>query len=298
MRNAHPKQNCLLALLSSVEYDRLLPQLELLAMAQGDVLYQNGGNLMFVYFPTTAVISIQYELENGSASEIASVGNEGLLGVSLFMGGASNPNRAIVHSAGCCYRLPASVFLKEFHRKGALFDLLLRYTQVLMTQMSQTAVCNSHHSTAQRLCRWLLQALDHSSSSELVVTQEALASILGVRREGITEAVGRLQALGLISCRRGHIRVLTRAGLEQRVCECYGVMRREAARLLAPYQSANAPHPIWQARSGQRDRRVGGDERRQRRDLDAATRADDSAAAARPPGAATFATAIKQKVRP
>jgi CRP-like cAMP-binding protein len=160
MRNAYPKQNSLLALLSAAEFDRLAPQLELVAMAQGDVLYQSGSQLTYVYFPTTAVISIQYELEDGGASEIASVGNEGLLGVTLFMGGAAAPNRAIVHSAGHAYRLRASVLLTEFHRKGPLFDLLLRYTQVLMAQLAQSAVCNGHHSTVQRLCRWLLQALD------------------------------------------------------------------------------------------------------------------------------------------
>lgn len=262
MRNAYPKQNSLLALLSAAEFDRLAPRLEVVAMAQGDVLYQSGSQLTYVYFPTTAVISIQYELEDGGASEIASVGNEGLLGVTLFMGGAAAPNRAIVHSAGCAYRLRASVLLTEFHRKGPLFDLLLRYTQVLMAQLAQSAVCNGHHSTVQRLCRWLLQALDHSSSSELAVTQEALASILGVRREGITDAAGRLQTLGLISCRRGRIRVLTREGLGEHVCECYGVMRAETARLLAPSQPSAAAHEHRPARSGQQNRRTGRAERR------------------------------------
>ena len=257
---ADPKQNGLLALLSPAEFARLAPQLELVAMAQADVLYQSGSQLTYVYFPSTAVTSIQYELEDGGASEIASVGNEGLLGVTLFMGGATAPNRAIVHSAGHAYRLRASVLLAEFHRKGPLFDLLLRYTQVLMAQLAQTAVCNGHHSTVQRLCRWLLQALDHSSSSELVVTQEALASILGVRREGITDAAGRLQTLGLVSCRRGHIRVLTREGLGGHVCECYAVMRAETARL-APQPSA-AAHEQRPARSGQPNRRTGRAERR------------------------------------
>jgi CRP-like cAMP-binding protein len=268
MLNPHPKQNGLLAALSAAEYRRLAPQCELVAMAQGDVLYHSGGNLKYVYFPTTAVISIQYELEGGGASEIASVGNEGILGVSLFMGGASMPNRVIVHSAGDGYRLRAGMLLTEFHRKGPLFDLLLRYTQALMTQMSQSAVCNGHHSTVQRLCRWLLQALDHSPTSELTVTQEALASILGVRREGITEAAGRLQTLELISCRRGHIRVLTRVGLEQHVCECYGVIRRETARLLALPNQATTQQAHWQQRIGTPNRRIGRVERRSRTERD------------------------------
>jgi CRP-like cAMP-binding protein len=257
-----PQQNRLLAMLSTAEFGRLGPRLELVAMAQGEVLYQTAGKLKYVYFPTTAVISIQYELENGGATEIASVGKEGILGVSLFMGGATTSNRAIVHSAGFGYRLKAGFLLEEFHRKGPLFDLLLRYTQALMTQMSQTAVCNSHHSTVQRLSRWLLQTLDHSQTSELAVTQEALGGILGVRREGITEAAGRLQALGLISCRRGHIRVLTRTGLEQLVCECYGVMRRETARLLAPPNQPSAKHGTWHKRSEASNRRIGSERRK------------------------------------
>ena len=260
--NAAPHQNRLLALLSTMELGRLTPQLESVALKSGDVLYQTGGKLEYLYFPTTAVISIQYELENGGSTEIASVGNEGILGVSLFMGGATTPNRAIVHSGGHGYRLRARTLLEEFHRKGPLFDLLLRYTQALMTQMSQTAVCNSHHTTVQRLCRWLLQALDHSHTSELAVTQEALGSILGVRREGITDAAGRLQTLGLISCRRGHIRVLTKAGLEQQACECYGVMLRETARLLAPPNPAQSRQPQWYQRSDARNRRSGRVERR------------------------------------
>jgi CRP-like cAMP-binding protein len=268
MLTSHPRQNGILAALSAAEYRRLAPQCELVAMAQGDVLYHSGGNLKYVYFPTTAVISIQYELEGGGASEIASVGNEGILGVSLFMGGASMPNRAIVHSAGDGYRLRAGLLLAEFHRKGPLFDLLLRYTQALMTQMSQSAVCNGHHSTVQRLCRWLLQALDHSPTSELAVTQEALASILGVRREGITDAAGRLQTLGLISCRRGHIRVLTRVGLDQHVYECYGVIRRETARLLALPNQATMKQAHWQQRIGTQNRRIGHVERRSRTELD------------------------------
>lgn len=262
MNTAAFSQNQLLATLSEAEFERLSPHLELVCLAQGDVLYQSGGQLMYVYFPTTSIVSIQYELEDGGASEMASVGNEGLLGVSLFMGGATTPNRAVVHSAGYGYRLWANQLLEEFHRKGQLFDRLLRYTQGLMTQMSQTAVCNSHHSTTQRLCRWLLQTLDHSNTSELVVTQETLGMILGVRREGITEAARRLQAQGLISCRRGRIRVLTRIGLEQHVCECYEVMRTEFARLMAPHSTAEvAPHE-WRLRGDAR--RTGPGERRNR----------------------------------
>lgn len=252
----------MLALLSPAEFGRLAPQLELVDMAQGDVLYQSGGQLTFIYFPVTAVISVQYELEDGGASEIASVGHEGLLGVTLFMGGAAAPNRAVVQSAGHGYRLRAGVLLAEFHRKGPLFDLLMRYTRVLMVQLAQSAVCNGHHSTVQRLCRWLLQALDHSPSSELAVTQEALAGILGVRREGITEAAGRLQTLGLISCRRGHIRVLTRAGLDRHVYECYGVMRQETTRLLATSQPSGPAPEHRAARGGQPNRRTGRADRR------------------------------------
>lgn len=255
-------QNHLLAALPDVELDRLGTHLEMVCLAQGDVLYQSGGQLMYIYFPTTAIVSIQHELADGGALEIASVGNEGLLGVSLFMGGTTTPSRAVVHSGGHGYRLRAGLLLEEFHRKGALFDLLLRYTQALMTQMSQTAVCNSHHSTTQRLSRWLLQTLDHSHSSELVVTQEALGTILGVRREGVTEAARRLQAQGLISCRRGHIRVLTRIGLEQETCECYEVIRKESARLMASPNSPAASSPQWQQRSDAPGRRTGPRERR------------------------------------
>jgi CRP-like cAMP-binding protein len=262
MYAAYPLQNRLLAMLTAAEFGRLAPRLELVGLTSGDVLYQTAGTLNYVYFPTSMVISIQYELEDGGATEIASVGNEGILGVSLFMGGATMPNRAIVHSAGFGYRLGASMLLEEFHRKGPLFDLLLRYTQALMTQMSQTAVCNSHHSTVQRLCRWLLQTLDHSHTSELVVTQEALGSILGVRREGITEAAGRLQALGLIGCRRGHIRVLTRTGLEEHACECYDVMRRETARLLTPSNQVHAKPAHWHTRSDASNRRTGTERRK------------------------------------
>lgn len=269
-----PQQNRLLARLAAGEAMRLGAALELVTLGQGDVLYQSGGRLVHMYFPITAVISIQYELCDGGASEIASVGNEGVLGVSLFMGGATTPNRAVVHSAGHAYRLRAGLLLEEFHRKGPLFDLLLRYAQSLMTQMAQNAVCNNHHSTVQRLSRWLLQTLDHSPSSELVVTQEALGGILGVRREGITDAAGRLQMLGHIRGRRGHIRVLSRAGLEQQVCECYGVMQRESARLMAPAAPAQPP---WLQRSGLPNRRAGRAERRSHIARDEDSEAPDQA---------------------
>ncbi|GJJ01917.1 Crp/Fnr family transcriptional regulator [Duganella rhizosphaerae] len=266
-------------MLSEAEFARLSPHLELACHAQGDVLYQCGGQLTHIYFPTTSIVSIQYELEDGGASEIASVGNEGLLGVSLFMGGATMPNRAVVHSAGHGYRLRADRLLDEFHHKGPLFDRLLRYTQALMTQMSQTAVCNSHHSTTQRLCRWLLQTLDHSNTSELVVTQEALGAILGVRREGITEAARRLQEQGLISCRRGRIRVLTRTGLEGQVCECYEVIRKETARLMASPSQQVLPPREWRQRTDAANRRTGPGERRNRTapDQDGTTMGDAQA---------------------
>lgn len=256
-------RNQLLAALHAAESDRLSPHLELLTMGQGDVLYESGGKLRYLFFPTTAIFSIQHELKDGGVSEIASVGNEGVLGLSLFMGGHTTQNRAIVHSAGYAYRLRASLLLEEFHRKGPLFDLLLRYTESLMIQMSQTAVCNSHHSTVQRLCRWLLQTLDRSHTSELIVTQEALGSILGVRREGITEAAGRLQTSGLISCRRGHIRVLDRIGLEKQVCECYEVVKRETTRLMAKNTIFDdAFDPMWPKRNGKQSRRMGSADRR------------------------------------
>ena len=257
--------NYLLASLHPAEYDRLSPHLELTSMGHGDVLYESGGRLTNLFFPTTSILSIQHELENGCVSEIASVGNEGMLGVSLFMGGHTTPSRAIVHSSGYAYRLHAKLLLDEFHRKGHFFDLLLRYTQSLMTQMAQTSVCNSHHSTMQRLSRWLLQTLDRSATSELVVTQEVLGSLLGVRREGVTEAAGRLQSLGLISCRRGHIRVLTRIGLEQQVCECYAVVKRETARLMINHVESDYAIRVQRPeRDAMHTRRTGNADRRGR----------------------------------
>ena len=228
----NPNQNHLLAALPTAEFEHLAPHLELVAMPLGDVLYESGGQLQHVYFPTTAIVSMHYVMENGASSEIAGVGNEGVLGISLFMGGNTTPSRAIVQTAGHGYRLQARLLMEEFNRGGVLQHLLLRYTQALMTQVSQTAVCNRHHAVEQQLCRWLLLTLDRLPSNELTITQEQIASMLGVRREGITEAAGRLQQAGCIRYRRGHITVLDRSGLESRVCECYAVVKNEHDRLL------------------------------------------------------------------
>ena len=228
-----PNQNHLMAALLDAEYDRLSPHLDLIPMKLGDVLYESGDKMQYVYFPTTAIISLHYLLENGGSSEIAGVGNEGVLGISTFMGGDSTPSRAVVQTGGFGYRLPAPLLMEEFNRAGPVMRLLLRYTQALLTQMSQTAVCNRHHTVEQQLCRWLLLTLDRLSSNELTMTQELIANMLGVRREGVTEAAGRLQGYGYISYRRGHITVLDRKGLEQDVCECYGVVKKEFARLLS-----------------------------------------------------------------
>jgi CRP-like cAMP-binding protein len=228
-----PRQNHLLAALPAAEYERLLPHLELVPMPLGEVLYESGGLLQHVYFPTTAIISLHYVMEDGSSVEIAGVGNEGILGISLFMGGNTTPSRAIIHTAGHGYRLKARFMMEEFDRAGVMLRLMLRYTQALITQISQTAVCNRHHSLEQQLCRWLLLTLDRMPSNELVMTQELVASMLGVRREGVTEAAGKLQHAGIISYRRGHITVLDRAGLEAHVCECYKVVKKEVDRLLS-----------------------------------------------------------------
>jgi len=206
-------------------------------MPLGDVIYESNSQLHHVYFPTTAIMSLHYVMENGSTAEVAGVGNEGMLGISLFMGGITTPSRATVQTAGFGYRLKAQLLMEEFNRtggrrKGVLHNLLLRYTQALITQMSQTAVCNRHHSVEQQLCRWLLSTLDRLPSSELTITQELIASMLGVRREGITETAGNLQRAGLISYRRGHITVLDRTGLESLTCECYNVVKKEFHRLL------------------------------------------------------------------
>jgi CRP-like cAMP-binding protein len=228
-----PNHNHILAALLDAEFDRLSPHLELVPMLLGDVLYESGGKLQYVYFPTTAIVSLQYVLENGGSSEMAGVGNEGVVGISLFMGGESTPSAAVVQTGGHGYRLKASILMEEFDRAGPVMRLLLRYTQALITQMSQTAVCNRHHSVEQQLCRWLLLTLDRLYSSEFTITQELIANMLGVRREGVTEAAGRLQGYGYISYRRGHIKVLDRVGLEQDVCECYAVVKKEFARLLS-----------------------------------------------------------------
>ena len=227
-----PQQNHLLDALPALEFERLLPQMERVPMPLGNVLYESGGKLDYVYFPTTCIISLLYVMENGASAEIAVVGNEGIVGVALFMGGQTMPNRAIVQSAGFAYRLRGPLMQQEFDRYGALMRLLLRYTQALITQMAQTAVCNRHHSVDQQLCRWLLLSLDRLASDDLVMTQELIANMLGVRREGVTEAAGKLQLAGLIEYRRGHITVLNRPGLEARVCECYHVVKTEFDRLL------------------------------------------------------------------
>jgi len=226
-------QNYLLAALPAEIFERIVPSLELIPMPLGKVLYESGCQLQYVYFPTTAIVSLQYVLENGASGEIAGVGNEGVLGFSLFLGGNTTPSRAAVMTAGYCYRLKARLMLEELNRAGPMLRLMLRYTQALITQISQTAACNRHHSVEQQLCRWLLLALDRLPSSELTMTQEMIAGILGVRREGITEAAGNLQRAGLISYRRGHIRVIDRPGLDARACECYKVVKKEFHRLLS-----------------------------------------------------------------
>ncbi len=229
----YPGQNHLLAALPATELELLLPHLEPVPMRLGDMLYEPGGQLQHAYFPTTCIVSLHYVMESGSSAEAAGVGNEGMLGVSLFMGGNTTTSSAVVQTAGHAYRLKRQVLKQEFDRAGLFQRLLLRYTQALMTQMSQTAVCNRHHSIEQQLCRWLLLTLDRSSGNELIMTQELVASILGVRREGITEAAGKLQHAGFISYRRGHISVLDRTGLERSTCECYAVVKHEFARLLS-----------------------------------------------------------------
>jgi CRP-like cAMP-binding protein len=229
-----PRQNRLLAALAEAELARWLPHLEVVDMPLGKVLYESGSRLSHVYFPTTSIISLLYVMEDGASAEIAVVGNEGIVGISLFMGGESTPSRALVQSAGQGYRLKADLMLQEFNRAGAVMHLLLRYTQALITQMAQTAVCNRHHSLDQQLCRWLLLSLDRLHSTELVMTQELIANMLGVRREGVTEAARNLQQAGLIRYQRGHITVLDRERLERRTCECYAVVKREYDRLLPP----------------------------------------------------------------
>jgi CRP-like cAMP-binding protein len=231
-RSREIKLNQLLAALPDDELNRWLPQLELVDLPLGQVVYESGGIEKSVYFPTSAIISLLYVMENGDAAEIAVVGNEGIVGISLFMGGNSTPSRAVVQSAGRGFRLNARIMKDEFERGGPVTRLLLRYTQALITQMSQTAVCNRHHTLDQQLCRWLLISLDRLPGNELVMTQELIANMLGVRREGVTEGATKLQKAGLITYVRGRITVLDRKGLEKRVCECYAVVKKEYDRLL------------------------------------------------------------------
>lgn len=230
--NPDPRKNHLLAVLPDGEWQRIRPLLEYVEMPLGQVVYESGGTLKHVYFPLTSIVSLLYVMENGASAEIAVVGNEGLVGISLFMGGDSTPSRGVVQSAGHGYRLGAQALEHEFNLGGPVMHVFLRYTQALITQMAQTAVCNRHHSLEKQLCRWLLLSLDRLNSNELVMTQELIANMLGVRREGVTEAALKLQRLGLISYARGRIQVLDRAGLEERTCECYSVVKKEYDRLL------------------------------------------------------------------
>src|SRR5271163_1447636 len=233
----NPHQNHLLDALPAGDFERLQSHLEVIRMELGEVLYEPGARLRHVYFPTTSIVSLLYVMQDGASAEIAVVGNEGIVGISLFMGGGSTPSRAVVQSAGTGLRLNAQMLKDEFNQNGPVLHLLLRYTQALITQMAQTAVCNRHHSLDQQLCRWLLLSLDRLQDNELVMTQELIANMLGVRREGVTEAAVKLQQAGLIRYSRGRISVLDRAGLERRTCECYGVVRKEYDRLL-PRESA------------------------------------------------------------
>ena len=230
--SSDPRQNHLIAALPTEEWKRLSVHMELVYMPLGDVLYESGTQLRHVYFPTTSIVSLLYVMADGRSAEIAVVGNEGIIGVALFMGGETMPNRAVVQSAGYAYRLQGQVLKQEFNRAVELQHLLLRYTQALLTQMAQTAVCNRHHSVDQQLCRWLLLSLDRLTSNEMIVTHELIASMLGVRRETISEAAGKLRKAGLIQYSRGHITVLNRQGLEAYACECYQSVKKETNRIL------------------------------------------------------------------
>ena len=227
-----PSENRLLAALPRPEYERLLPQLQPVSFSLGEVVYEFGGQLDYVYFPTTSIVSLLYTMENGSSAEMGLTGNDGVVGIALFMGGGTMPNRAVVQSAGGAIRMKAKMLQDEFARGGKFQQLLLRYTQALITQISQTAVCNRLHSVEQQLCRWLLLSHDRIKSDELIMTQELIADMLGVRREGVTVAAGRLQDAGAISYVRGHIKILDRQKLEDTVCECYLVVKDEFDRLL------------------------------------------------------------------
>jgi len=228
----NPHQNHLLDALLKVDYDRLFQNLELIEMPLGQVLHESGGPLKYAYFPSTAIVSLLYVMEDGASAEIAVVGNDGILGISIFMGGDTTPSRAVVISAGHGYRMKSQLLKNEFNHAGPVPQLLLRYTQALITQMAQTAVCNRHHSVEQQLCRWLLLSIDRLSGNELHMTQELIANMLGVRREGVTEAAGKLQRAGLIDYTRGRILLLDRPRLEKRACECYQVVKTESDRLL------------------------------------------------------------------
>lgn len=246
MSDSHdPLQNRLLAALPADDYEHLAPHLQQVVMQRGEILYESNRPLQHVYFPTTAIVSLLYVMEDGASAEIAGIGNEGMLGVALIMGGNTMPNRAMVLCTGSAYRLNSQLLMNEFNRAGgrrtgALQHTLLNYTQALITQMSQTAACNRHHSMEKQLCRWLLSCLDRSTTNELVLTHELIASVLGVRREGITEAAGKLQHAGLIQYRRGHITVLDRAGLEEQACECYQTVKTEFDRLLPDVTAKDA----------------------------------------------------------
>ena len=237
---SHPRDNRLLASLPDADYEALMPHLERAPMPLGMAVYESGSAQGFVYFPVDSIVSLLYVLESGASTEIAVTGNEGLVGISLFMGGETTPSRAVVQSAGHGYRVRGSVLRNLFERSAEVQHLLLRYTQALITQMTQTAVCNRHHAVDQQLCRWLLLMLDRLASDEVRMTQELIANMLGVRREGVTEAAGKLQADGLIEYSRGRIRVVDRPRLETRVCECYAVVKREYARLLPPAKAVPA----------------------------------------------------------
>ena len=232
MADPDPRENHVLDALPAEEAARLFPQLKLVEMPLGMSVYESGDVQRFIYFPTDSIISLLYVLKDGASAEIAVVGNEGIIGLALFMGGESTPSRAIVQSGGYAYRLKAKLLKDEFNRAGPMMHLLLRYTQALITQMAQTAVCNRHHTVDQQLCRWLLLSLDRLNSNKLTMTQELIANMLGVRREGVTEAAGKLHAAGLIDYSRGHITVVDRPGLEKDACECYAVVKREFDRLL------------------------------------------------------------------
>ena len=238
-----PRHNHVLDALPALERERLFPHLKLVPLPLGMVVYESGAELRHIYFPTNSIVSLLYVMQDGASAEIAVVGNEGVIGVSLFMGGETTPSRAIVQSAGYAYRLTGARLKQEFNRHGDLLHVLLRYTQSLLTQMSQTAVCNRHHTLDQQLCRWLLLSLDRLSGNRLNMTQELIANMLGVRREGVTDAAGKLQKLGVIRYSRGKITVLDRPQLERLSCECYAVVKRESDRLEAPYRR---PRPVLQ----------------------------------------------------